>query len=271
MSKWIMRALVVAPLVATGFVAAPSAEHWWGGYHWARESNTFTLKVGDKVSSGWDPYLIEALSDWSQSSVLDLQKTGGKGNGCQPQAGMILACAARYGSNGWLGIAQVWVTEGVHITQSIIRMNDTYFVTSLYNKPEWKRMVMCQEIAHAFGLDHQDEIFDNTNLGSCMDYTSNPLGPPSNEHPGGLVDNDYAQIEMIYGSHLDNTTTVAKSSLPKSMPPAMGQISFDTPAQWGRLVRTNANGRAQVYELDFSRGYKVITHVFWADPIADAQ
>ncbi len=35
---------------------------------------------------------------------------------------------------------------------------------------------MCQEIGHDFGLDHQDENFNNPNLGTCMDYTNDPLG-----------------------------------------------------------------------------------------------
>jgi hypothetical protein len=30
-------------------------------------------------------------------------------------------------------------------------------------------------------------------------------------------------------------------------------------------------GRAQVYELDFGRGNRVVTHVLWADPDADAR
>ena len=59
--------------------------------------------------------------------------------------------------------------------------------------------MICQEIAHDFGLDHQDENFSNPNLGTCMDYTSDPEGPPSNEHPN---QHDYDQLESIY-SHLD--------------------------------------------------------------------
>ena len=124
----------------------------------------------------------------------------------------------------------------------------------------------CQEIAHDFGLDHQDENFNNPNLGSCMDYTSDPDGPPSNEHPNS---HDFEQLDAIY-SHLDGTTTVG-SVLPQGMPPAMGQIDFDSPAQWGRLMRSQARGRVQVCELDFGRGHKVITHVFWADPSADSR
>jgi len=84
-------------------------------------------------------------------------------------------CNARYGNNGWLGLAQIWI-NGSHITQAITKLNDTYFNTATYNKPEWRNLVMCQEVGYTFGLDHQDENFDNPNLGSCMDYTSDPSG-----------------------------------------------------------------------------------------------
>ena len=105
-------------------------------------------------------------------------------------------------NTGWLGIAQIWAS-GEHITQAITKVNDSYFNTPTHNRPEWRRLVMCQEVAHDFGLDHQDENFSNTNLGSCMDYTSNPLGPPSNEHPTW---HDYQELSSIY-SHLDGTKT----------------------------------------------------------------
>jgi hypothetical protein len=141
-------------------------------------------------------------------------------------------------------------------------MNDTYFNTATYNSTSWRQLVMCQEIGHGFGLDHQDEAFDNTNLGSCMDYTSNPVG---NEYPNA---HDYGELEIIYG-HLDTTTTVGSRTLPSAMPPAMGLIDFDTPGQWGRRVASSANGRAEAYELDFGRGNRVVTHVIWADPDAD--
>jgi hypothetical protein len=146
-------------------------------------------------------------------------------------------------------------------------MNDTYFDTAPYNTPAWHRLVMCQEIAHDFGLDHQDENFNNRNLGTCMDYTSDPDGPPSNEHPN---QHDYDELDIIY-AHLDGTTTVGAATLPKTMPPAMGQIDFDTPNQWGQLKRSLANGRVQEFELDFANGHKVLTRVFWADPAADGR
>ena len=245
-----------------------SADHAWSNYHWARTTPSFTLLTGDNVDSKWDAYLDEAIDDWNQSRVITLQKTAGstKPRQCRATTGRIEACNAAYGFNGWLGVAQIWV-NGSHITKGITKLNDSYFNTSTYNTPAWRRLVTCQEIAHDFGLDHQDETFDNPNLGSCMDYTNDPDGPPSNEHPNA---HDYDMIETIY-AHTDSSTTVGAASTPSGAPAAMNQIDFDGPGQWGRLVRSSRNGRVQVYELDFGRGNRVITHVFWADPQADAR
>ena len=254
---------LMALVLAIGVATVSFANHSWGGYHWARTSNPFTLKVGDNVSSTWDPYLDKAIADWTVSTVLDLVKVPGgtRPRQCRPTVGKIEVCNERYGNTGWLGIAQIWV-NGLHITQATTKLNDTYFNTGTYNTPAWRRLVTCQEIAHDFGLDHQDEDFDNPNLGTCMDYTSDPAG---NEQPN---DHDYAELLTIY-DHLDPTSTVAASSLPNTMPPAMGQIDFDNPSHWGQLVRSSANGRVQVFELDFGRGHRVLTHVFWADPDSD--
>jgi hypothetical protein len=262
------RSIVLTLAATVMFAALPSADHAWGGYHWARQSNPFTLQVGDNVSNEWDDHLLGAISDWNQSSVLQLAHANGgtRPRNCKPTSGRIEACNARYGNTGWLGIAQIWISGGTHITQGVTKLNDTYFETATYDTPAWRRLVTCQEIAHDFGLDHQDENFNNPNLGSCMDYTSDPDGPPSNEHPN---DHDFAQLEEIY-AHTDTTTTVG-AALPGNTPPAMGQIDFDTPGQWGRLVRSTANRRAQVFEVDFGNGNKVITHVFWADPEGDSK
>jgi len=255
------RWLTVALGLTAGFIAlssTSSANHSWGNYHWARSANPFTLKVGDNVSSTWDAYLDEAIADWSDSSVLDLDKvTGGtRPRSCRPTSGRIEACSARYGNTGWLGIAQIWAS-GNHITQATTKVNDYYFNTPSYDTPAWRRLVMCQEIAHDFGLDHQDENFDNPNLGSCMDYTSDPDGPPSNEHPNA---HDFAQIETIY-THLDSTTTIGQTV--NAMPTAANEIALDGPAQWGRRVRSTNRGLTELYVQDFGNGHKVFTFVTW--------
>ncbi len=261
------RPLLAAAGLAILFAATSSANHSWGGYHWGRTSNPFTLKVGDNVSNAWDSYLNNAITDWSASSVLNLVKVAGgtRPKNCRPTAGQIEVCSERYGYTGWLGIAQIWLSGG-HIAQATSKMNDSYFNSATYNTPAWRQMVMCQEIAHDFGLDHQDENFNNANLGSCMDYTSDPDGPPSNMTPNS---HDFAQLESIY-AHLDSTTTIS-SALPSSVSPAMRNMDFEGPGQWGRLVRSSANGRVQIFEQDFGNDNKVITHVFWADPEGDAR
>lgn len=268
------------------FATAASAEHVWGNsagaYHWARTSNPFTVLLGDNVSSVWDSYLRSASTDWSASEVLDTSVVAGKGgSNCYAQQGRVEVCARKYGRNGWLGVAQIYVS-GNHITRGIVKMNDTYFNTATYNKPSWRHMVMCQEIGHIFGLGHQDEEFDNSNLGSCMDYTDNPArddGAGDNLHPN---EHDYALLEEIY-EHLDSSTTLASASTASSrrqglagmldslpfdisVPGITGEVTLgDDPRQWGFEIARSANGYASVFSKKIN-GEQVLTHVFWAEP-----
>ena len=260
-------AVVAATL---GFMSPAEATHSWGGYHWARTSNPFTLKLGDNVTSAWDSYLSTASSDWTQSTVLDTTVVGGRTNSqvCKGTTGTVQVCNASYGSTGWLGIASISITGGTHITQGTVKLNDTYFNTARYNTPAWRALVTCQEIGHTFGLDHQDTIFGNANLGTCMDYTSNPSGTPaglSNEHPNQL---DYDELVTIY-THLDSTTSVAASSTAGSANPSdqagVDRGSTGAPGEWGRLVSGSESPRhVAVYERDFGGGDKEVTFVTWA-------
>ena len=245
------------------FATAVYASHSWGGYHWARTSNPFTLKLGDNVSSSWDSYLATTSNDWSASSVLDTSIVAGgtRARQCRPTSGRVEVCNYRYGNNGWLGLAQIWISGG-HIAQGVAKMNDTYFSTASYNTPAWRNLVMCQEVAHTFGLDHQDVTFNNTNLGSCMDYTSDPDGPPSNEHPNA---HDYEMLETIY-AHQDSYTTVQSGSqkLPYGQSVAQGAKDgdFENRSEWGKSIRDN--GYVALFERDLGAGNKLFTFVIWA-------
>lgn len=242
------------------FVPFVNASHTWGEYHWARASNPFTLKLGDNLSSSWDPYLGTTASDWSISSVLDTAIVPGKANprNCRPTSGQVEVCNYRYGNNGWLGLAQIWIS-GNHITQGITKLNDTYFNTPKYNTPAWKNLVMCQEVGHAFGLDHQDENLSNPNLGTCMDYTSDPS---TNQHPN---QHDYDQLEAIY-AHLDSVTTVQsgtqKLPLGKAVAGEVLSSDFENRSDWGKELRNN--GHVALYERDFGGGHKLFTFIIWA-------
>ncbi len=245
--------LALTIIMFSSFVlAAPaSANHSWGGYHWARTANPFTLQLGDNLSPDWDPFLTTTSSDWSQSAILDTHIAAGQGGKtCKATTGRVEVCNKKYGRNGWLGIAQIYLS-GSHITKGLTKVNDTYFSTPTYNTAAWKNLVMCQEVGHNFGLDHQDENFDNANLGTCMDYTSNP---ESNQHPN---QHDYDQLATIY-SHTDSFTSVSAALTTLNH----GQDVGEDPSSWGKLVRQN--GATAVYEKDFGNGQKLLTHVFYA-------
>ena len=255
--------LGVTLLIAGSFASIASANHSWGGYHWARTTNPFTLKLGDNVSSTWDSYLVLASSDWSVSNVLDATVVVGSSNpkNCRATLGLVQVCNSTYGNNGWLGVASVWIS-GVHIVQGTVKVNDTYFNTSSYNTPGWRKLVMCQEIGHTFGLDYQDTTFNNPNLGTCMDYTNDPDGTLfnqlSNEHPNA---HDYEELGIIY-SHLDTTTTVSASK--SALPAVANDEALDGSAAWGKEIRTSYDGHNSLFERDLGKGNKIFTFVIWA-------
>lgn len=256
-----------AVLVSAGvFAATAFASHSWNGYHWARTANPFTLKLGDDVSSAWDGHLVSASADWTAPTVLNTTVVAGQSNpkNCRATNGRVEVCNSKYGYKGWLGIASIWVS-GSHIAQGAVKLNDTYFNTSRYNTPAWRQFVMCQEVGHTFGLDHQDEIFDNVNLGTCMDYTNDPsgmlYGQLNNEHPNT---HDYDELGTIY-AHLDSFTTLVASVFGKAAAFAARDIDTENPSEWGNAIRTSSDGRSSLFERDFGHGQKVFTFVVWAD------
>jgi len=259
------RRCVIALLAVLGSFTVVSAGHSWNDFHWARTHNPFTLKLGVNTPSWWHPYVIKTSVDWNQSEVLETEIVAGSTTSlaCSPTSGRVEVCVDYYGTTGWLGIAQVWLS-GSHIVQGTVKVNETYFHTPQYNSSAWRHLVMCQEVGHTLGLDHQDEAFANVNLGTCMDYTNDPDGSAngqlSNVSPNA---HDYDQLSLIY-AHLDGTTTVGNTTAARNLPPAMRQIAFATRAQWGKLIRTTDNGRTGVFELDFGGGFRVHTFVVFS-------
>jgi len=263
--------LVGLAAVTAALLAVPaSANHSWGGYHWARTANPFTLKLGDNVSGLWDGMLVKASSDWSQSTVLDTTIVAGatRPKTCRPTSGRVEVCSANYRNSGWLGLAQIWVTGGEHITQGIVKNNDYYFGSSSYqyNNSAEMQHVICQEIGHTFGLDHQSE--SGASLDTCMDYYHNASATDTQStHPN---QGDYDELRCIYdpasagstlssGSHtctgtghLDSLSTVdgAAGSLPDAVP------SFSPASEMAQSV----------YVDNLPNGDKLVTWVIWVDP-----
>jgi hypothetical protein len=242
-------ALGVLVLAASAFASTAAANHSWGRYHWARTANPFTVNLGNNVSSGWNSFLGTASSDWSASSVLDSPVVAGRTNSsCQPTSGRVEVCNGAYGTTGWLGVAQIWTTRGKHIAAGTVKVNDTYFNTAQYNTPAWHALVMCQEVGHTFGLDHQDENFNNANLGTCMDYTNNPS---TNQHPN---QHDYDQLVSIY-SHLDSLTTVGASA-----PTGAAHSGNAAPIAVQRSDRISNSTITEV----FADGSARVSYILWA-------
>lgn len=263
--------IALGACVALGALTPASANHSWGGYHWARTANPLVLKINEALSPNWEPYLQVAMDDWASSSVLNFNPgsavaSSASAKRCNPIGGQILVCNAAYGTRGWLGIASIWAS-GNHITQGTTKLNDSYFNMAQYNTPAWRQFVTCQEIGHDFGLAHQDENFNNANLGSCMDYTNNPT---SNQHPNA---HDYTQLETIY-AHVDSTNTATSSTAATNFAvrevgrPVARESSDagvgDTMAEWGREVHRDGKGRPDIFIRQLRDGRTLISHVLWA-------
>jgi hypothetical protein len=235
-------------LVATGVLVTPAAaDHSWGNYHWARTANPFTIAVGDNVDAGWDGHLATAVRDWSADTAgnpLNATVVPGAAGGrqCKPRAGRVEVCNARYGNTGWSGIATIWIASGGHIVQGSTRVNDFYMAAA----PEVsKAHVMCQELGHDWGLDHQDE--SGADLNTCMDFAD----AFDNAHPNR---HDYEQLVAIY-SHLDSFTTIGSA--------ATG-LAGQEGARPYKSERSDNRRSSRVVE-HFADDSKRITFISWAD------
>ena len=255
-------ALLTSALVPMAAVAGgpQPLSHSWGGYHWARTANPFTVKLNSNLTSDWMGYFNTASSDWNSSSVMNTQNVPGDSSSttrrrCSMTAGQVEVCNYTYGQRGWLGIASINLS-GSHITQGSVKVNDSYVM----NTAE-KLHVMCQEIGHTFGLDHQST--SGASLNTCMDYYSNTSNSDTKStHPNA---HDYDELVTIY-SHLDSSTTLTLRPTDSGNGadiPAMS-IDLDGPGQWGTEVERSDDGRYSTYVLDFGSDRRIITYVTWA-------
>ena len=254
-------ALAAALAVTVALPAGASANHSWNGYHWARTANPFTIKLGDNVSGPWEAMLATASSDWSQATSGNPVRTtvvpgGTRPKPCKATAGRVEVCSASYGNTGWLGVAQIWITNSVHIVQGTVTNNDYYFGSSsyAYNNSAEMQHVICQEIGHTFGLDHQST--DGSSQNSCMDYYHNTSASDTQStHPNS---HDYGELATIY-AHLDSTTTIG------SAPASSGSSTGNDASSWGRLVAGSRTSGESVYEQRLNASQRVVTFVIWAN------
>lgn len=231
MKKLALSALVAAALSAVAAGPA-SAVHSWGTYHWAKAKTSapkLQVDLGDNViksrSTDW-PWIFKGAREAGDANVVDnwtelhlfplgtgnvfadiLNTPSVRGANltsqkrCKPKSGRVEVCNARYGYNGWLGLAQIWISGG-HIVQGTAKVNDSYLDSSRYTTVN-KQHVLCQEVGHTFGLGHTSE--DGTDDQTCMDYADAFDNPHTNEH-------DNQQINGIYTAHDDGGSTTTSTA-----------------------------------------------------------
>jgi hypothetical protein len=269
---WTRRLTAIATGLALVLISgsAALADHAWGPYHWERGSNPIQLQIGNNLTaygsypSADNSHFNTAFDDWDSSSVLSLTEVDGAGlKNCGAVNGRVEVCNDAYGfrRGGWLGVATIWA-DGDHIVKSAVKLNDTFLGNGgAYGSPAWRQLVMCQEIGHAFGLDHQDENFNNANLDTCMDYTNSPA---SNQHPN---QHDYDMLadlpgpeEAIY-EHLDGFSGGGDGGGGGNCPPRNPKCTNGALKAPPFSEASRANG--SVYVDQMRNGLTRIKHVFW--------
>jgi len=266
-------AVAAGLILAVAGGAVVSADHAWGTYHWARTTASFNLTIVNSTTPDWDPYVTAAVADWSQSSVFNMVEDAGGSTStknrrqCRAPSREVRICDLAYGSTGWLGVAGISIDSSGHITKGYTKLNDTYFSLSHYNTPNWKQMVTCQELGHNVGLDHEDEVFDNESLLSCMDYQDPPYAW-ANAH-------DFEQLALIY-AHTDSYDSYAGGGSSGgagvcNAPPGKGcnkagagqSANNDNNDNWGvSLSRRGAKEKFIRFDPD---GTRHLTFVTWVE------
>lgn len=256
LARALFTAIFVLATVAVGSVDV-SADHSWSNYHWARKSQAeFTLRIGNNMTAAWQTHFTTAVADWGSgqygSPLRTAAVTGTAKGNCRPVSGTVQVCNDRYGANGWLGLAQIWLKSG-HIYQGTAKMNDSYFDLPAYNVEPEKLHVVCQEIGHTFGLGHTSE--DGSSQNTCMDYYRNTSGSDwlstrPNQH-------DYEMLATTY-AHADSTNSFAAGA---AATPGTGLGPGFAPD--GTPAGASPS-RGRVYVTDLPGGVRVITFITWA-------
>jgi hypothetical protein len=275
----------VAVLVAASWAVASiaSASHSWGGYHWATRGTGFSLVLGNNLTSdgttNWPTLLSNASSQWSASDMLNTSLGSGNDPGrlsrkCAPTSGRDEICNYKYGNNGWLGVAQIWLSNG-HIVQGTVKVNDTYLGAGssyTYNNSAERQHVICQEVGHTFGLDHQST--SGASFGTCMDYYQNTS---ASDTKGTTPDKgDYDELDCIYNKADAGTTLTYSGDATHHSHSCTGTghddgfIGAGAAAVSGAAagLPASANRHESVYVAHLRNGLTRVTFVRWAHPHA---
>ena len=132
--------VVLGLVVFATLTVVASADHSWASYHWS--SDKLEPTVGDRTSSSL--YDVQAgVTEWADldSPIQPTMAKGKKGN---------ITVTEAY-SPYWLGLARIFIDGEGHITKGEVKLNTVL----LQNYPAAAAdHVLCQELGHVLGLDH---------------------------------------------------------------------------------------------------------------------
>ncbi len=226
-----MRTLISAIIAALGLltvVTVASADHAWSVYHWP--SDNLSPTVVDRTTSPL--YDVPAgVLEWANlgTSVQPQMTTSNNKGDIKIKESVIR-------STSYLGLAGVYLDGDGHITRAEVVLN-TRLLVELYDPNAREAVadhVLCQEIGHILGLDHNRDGDDTGGWpdNTCMndqghlgEYTS------PNSH-------DTEQLNAIYG-HSDANSDGGEG---------------------GPDCSKNSNAK----KCRSGNGQWIIVHVFWA-------
>ena len=233
------------------------ANNAWGDYHWDGASTPVALTLEDNLSPSWSTVLGTVDADWD-TGALDLtidSSPDGSTNCGNPLAnvgpanpGEIEVCNGSYGTNGWLGVARIWIAaDGTHISAAIAAVNDSYLGSGgAYDNANARQHVLCQEVGHTFGLDHQKSPKKQTCMNAQWGLTSSSFVSP-NLH-------DYDQLASIY-AHLDGTSEEGgNGGGPCDKKPDHPKCQAGSPGHSFEVERL-ANGQIMLTWITWAPGY----------------
>lgn len=246
----VLMALIVVLSASPVILTTRASDADLNGAHWARTSNPFTLQVKANLTGKWRKHATRAARDWQKSGVVRVRVTnsnGGNRRVCQPRNGQVELCNAKFGENGWLGLARVWIDSNNHIVKASISMNDTYFNRAPYNKAKARQHTMCHELGHVLGLDHNGQK-------SCMNDSNRSVfrdAKPSKR--------DYNKLKQIY-RHKDNKAAVRNTAREGARFGAASDPGGPSAADEGTFSATET-----VRTERLPGGGRLVTTVIWAD------
>jgi hypothetical protein len=188
-----MRPSVAAALLILGAsVLAPTAaqanHRLPNNGHWDRTSTVAHVKFLDYSGPSWP--VGTANADWDQADNIDsdwvvADDNSTCGNDCvkvqslmpadDPLGLMLGGCSGYYG---------YWTNHNPNSNNHWTDDNKVRFNKSCNDKPySWRRAMVCQELGHALGLDHE------SSTESCMYQQPAPAAATPRAHDYGMLNN----------------------------------------------------------------------------------